>query len=149
MPRKWMFLAAVMASVSVLTVGIAGADDEDSPLHKLMERVNAKNLAITKGVRTAPTFKKSQSDVVAAAEELTKLATEARELGKDTIKKAKEVPNAPAKWNELMDQFASSSANLVKEAGKTNADQVAVKAAHTAVKKSCTECHTLFRIEEE
>ena len=94
MPRKWMFLAAAMISVSVLTVGVAGADDEDSPLHKLMERVNAKNLAITKGVRTAVAFKKAQTDVVAAAEELTKLAKEARELGKDTVKKAKDVPNA-------------------------------------------------------
>ena len=61
MPRKWMFLAAAMVSMSVLTVGIAGADDEDSPLHKLMERVNAKNLAITKGVRTAVAFKKAQT----------------------------------------------------------------------------------------
>ena len=66
MPRKWMFLAAAMVSMSVITVGVAGADDEDSPLHKLMERVNAKNLAITKGVRTAVAFKKSQTDVVAA-----------------------------------------------------------------------------------
>ncbi len=148
MPRKWMFLAAVMVSMSVVTVGVAGADDEDSPLHKLMERVNAKNLAITKGVRTAVAFKKAQTDVVAAAEDLAKLAKEARELGKDTIKKAKEVPDAAAKWNELMDQFASTSQNLAKVAGKPSANQEEAKAAHTAVKKACTDCHTIFRIEE-
>jgi cytochrome c556 len=148
MPRKWMILAASMVSMSVLTVGIAGADDEDSPLHKLMERVNAKNLAVTKGVRTAVAFKKAQSDVVAAAEDLAKLAKEARELGKDTVKKAKEVPNAAAKWNELMDAFASTSENLAKVAGKAGATQEEAKSAHTAVKKACTDCHTLFRIEE-
>jgi cytochrome c556 len=148
MPRKWMFLAAAMISVGVLTVGVAGADDEDSPLHKLMEKVNAKNLAITKGVRTAVAFKKAQTDVVAAAEELTKLAKEARELGKDTVKKAKDVPDAATKWNELMDQFASTSENLVKVAGKPSAKQEEAKAAHTAVKKACTDCHTIFRIEE-
>jgi cytochrome c556 len=148
MPHKWMFLAAAMVSVSVLTIGIAGADDEDSPLHKLMEKVNAKNLAITKGVRTAVAFKKAQTDVVAAAEELTKLAKEARELGKDTVKKAKDVPNGATKWNELMDQFASTSDNLAKVAGKPSATQQQAKDAHTAVKKACTDCHTIFRIEE-
>ena len=148
MPRKWMFLAAAMISVGVLTVGVAGADDEDSPLHKLMERVNKKNLAITKGVRTAPQFKKAQSEVVTAAEDLTKLAKEARELGKDTVKKAKDVPNAATKWNELMDQFASTSENLVKVAGMPSAKQEEAKAAHAAVKKACTDCHTIFRIEE-
>ena len=148
MPRKWMFLAAVMISVGVLTVGIAGADDEESPLAKVMEKVNAKNGVIIKGVRTTVTFKKSQSDVVAAAEELTKLAKEARELGKDTVKKAKDVPDAATKWNELMDQFASTSQNLAKVAGKPGAMQEDAKKAHAAVKKACTDCHTIFRIDE-
>ena len=148
MPRKCMFLAAAMVSVSVLTVGIAGADDEDSPLHKLMERVNAKNVVINNGVKTAVAFKKAQTGVVAAAEDLTKLAREARELGKDTIKKAKDVPNAAGKWNELMDQFASTSENLAKVAGKPSAKQEEAKAAHTAVKKTCNDCHKIFRIDE-
>jgi hypothetical protein len=144
-----MILAAVMVSGSVLTVGIAGADDEESPLHKLMEQVNAKSLAITKGVRTAVAFKKAQKDVASAAEDLVKLAKEAKGLGKDHIKKAKDVPNAGGKWNELMDSFASSSENLAKVAGKASAKQEDAKSAHTAVKKVCTDCHTIFRIEEE
>jgi len=149
MLRKWMILAGAMVSVTVLTVGIAGADDEDSPLHKIMEQVNAKNLAITKGVRTAVAFKKSQQDVATSAEELAKLSKEAKPLGKDVIKKAKDVPNAAAKWDELMDSFTTSSENLAKVAAMSGATQEAAKSAHTAVKKACTECHNVFRIEEE
>jgi cytochrome c556 len=149
MPRKWMMITALMASVSVLTIGVSMADDEDSPLHKVMEQVNAKSLAITKGVRTAVAFKKAQKDVAAAAEDLIKLAKQAKELGQDHIKKAKEVPNAGAKWNELMDSFASSSQHLAKVVGSPSAKQEEAKSAHTALKKVCTDCHTVFRIEEE
>jgi cytochrome c556 len=149
MLRKWMILAAAIISVTALTVGIAGADDEDSPLHKIMEQVNAKNLAITKGVRTPVAFKKSQQDVVASAEELAKLSKEAKAYGKDYLKKAKDVPHADVKWNELMDSFTSSSEKLAKVAAKSDATQTQAKDAHVAVKKACTECHNVFRIEEE
>ena len=148
MPRKWMILAAATFAFTTLTVGLSIADDEDSPLHKLMEQVNTKNLVVTKGVRTAPAFKKSQKDVVAAAEELSKLAKQARDM-KDAVKKAKDVPNAAAKWNELMDNFASASETLAKVAGGSSATNVQAKEAHTAVKKTCTECHNVFRVEEE
>src|SRR3954447_21526937 len=119
MRRKWTILGLTMAAVTALATGFAMAQDEDSPLHKLMEQVNAKNLVVTKGVRTAVGYKKAQKDVVTAAEDLAKLAGQARELGKDPIKKAKDVPNAEAKWNELMGAFASSSDNLAKVAGKS------------------------------
>src|SRR5262245_38020033 len=107
MLRKCMVLAVAMVSVSVLTVGISIAQDEDSPLHKIMEQVNKQNLAITKGVRTAVAFKKAQQEVVTSAEELVKLSKEARGLGKDTVKKAKDVPDAATKWNQLMDVFTA------------------------------------------
>jgi hypothetical protein len=148
MPRKWMMIAAVMSSVSLLTIGISMADDEDSPLHKLMEQVNAKSLAITKGVRTVVAFKKAQKDVASAAEDLVKLAKQAKDLGKDHIKKAKDVPDAAGKWNVLMDAFASSSEHLAKVAGSPSANQEEAKSAHTALKKVCSDCHTVFRIEE-
>lgn len=149
MPRKWMVLAAVLLSVTTMTIGIAAADDEDSPLHKIMEQINKKNLAITKGVRTDPAFKKAQKDVVASAEEIAKHSKEARELGKDYIKKAKDVPNAGEKWNELMDHFTTKAQELAKVAGKAGAKQAEVKSAHNTLKKACTDCHNVFRVEEE
>ena len=66
MLRKWTILGVTMAAVTVLATGFSMAQDEDSPLHKLMEEVNKKNLAITKGVRTAVAFKKSQKVVAEA-----------------------------------------------------------------------------------
>jgi len=148
MQRKWMILATALVSVFSLTVGLSLADDEDSPLHKLMEQVNAKNLVITKGVRTPVVFKKAQKEVVESAEELTKLAKQAKEI-KDAVKKAKDVPNADGKWNELMDVFASTSDALAKVAAKSTATQEQAKTAHAAVKKACTECHNVFRVDEE
>src|SRR4051794_15529429 len=149
MLKKWTILGLTMAAITAMVTGLAMAQDEDSPLHKIMEQVNAKNLAVTKGVRTAVAFKKSQKDVATSAEDLAKLAKEARGLGADPVKKAKDVKDGGTKWNELMDSFASASDNLAKVAGMPGATQVQAKEAHTAVKKTCTECHAVFRIEEE
>jgi cytochrome c556 len=149
MLRKWMTLGAAMVSVTALTVGLAGADDEDSPLHKIMEQVQAKNLLITKAVRAKVNYSKSSKDVAASAEELVKLAKQAKELGKDYIKKAKDIPNAGGRWNELMDSFASTSGHLAKVAGSAKSTHEEAKEAFTAVKKVCADCHKDFRIEEE
>jgi cytochrome c556 len=148
MLRKWMCLPAVMITVTALTVGISMADDEDSPLHKLMEQVQAKNLIITKGVRNAAGFKKAQQEVADSAEDLVKLAKQARDM-KDAVKKAKDVPNADGRWNELMDSFASTSKNLATVAGKSSSTQVQAKEAFAAVKKVCADCHKDFRVEDE
>jgi cytochrome c556 len=147
--RKWMVLAAAMVSVSAITVTISVAADEDSPLHKIMEQVQIKNLAITKGTRTEVGFKKDQKTVVTCAEDLAKLAKQAKEYGKDYIKKAKDVSEPQAKWNELMDTFASSSEDLAKVAGKSGATKDEAKKAFGVVKKACADCHAVFRIEAE
>jgi hypothetical protein len=148
MLRKWTILAGTMTAITALTVGISMADDEEGPLHKLMEKVNAKNLVVTKGVRTAVAFKKAQKDVVASAEDLVKFAKEAKAI-KDAVKKAKDIPDAGTKWDKFMDEFAKSAEHLAEVAGKTSATNVQAKEAHTAVKKVCTECHAVFRVEEE
>ena len=73
MLRKWTILGLTMASVTALATGFAMAQDEDSPLHKLMEQVNAKTLAITKAVRTPVSYKKSLKVVADSATELLAL----------------------------------------------------------------------------
>lgn len=150
MLRKWMILAATMLSVSVLAAGISLADDEESPLHKLMEKVNAKSNAIKKAYRTPVAFKKAQAakEITTNAEELLKLAKESKELAKDGAKKAKGVKDPEKKWVELSDVFISKAEKFVEEAGKaTTKDQL--KAAYNGVNQSCTECHTVFRTDEE
>src|SRR5262249_21436206 len=104
MLRKWMIFAV---SAGVL-VSIAGAgfsyDDDESPLGKVMEKVNKQSNAIKKGTRNLVTYKKSQKDVAKSSKELVKLAKEAKPL-KDAIAKAKTEANPQQKWNTLMDAF--------------------------------------------
>ena len=155
MQRKWTVLAVVaMASCIALASGLSLAD-EDSELHKIMEQVNAKNATITKGVRTQVNFAKAQEHVVKSAEDLVKLAKKAKAYH-DAVKKAKDVPNAGEKWNQMMDQLITTSKNLAEVAKKNGTTPTQTKkiweeskTAHTAVKKSCSECHNVFRIEEE
>ncbi len=149
MKGKWIVLAGTMLAGVALTAGLSVAADDESPLHKLMEQVNAKNVVVTKGVRTAVNFKKAQKDVVKAAEELAKLGKDAKPI-KDAVKKSKGVKDATdAKWDALMDDFIKSSEELAKVAGKSDATFDKAKTAHSAVKKSCSECHMIFRVEEE
>jgi cytochrome c556 len=145
MLRKWSVLAAVMAPMAALTVGLAWADDEDSPLHKMMEVVNKKNNEINKGVRTPVNFKKSQGEIVKAAKEISKLSKEFRE-DKTAVAKSKEPGATQEKWTALMDDFTKLTDKLAEVAEKEG--QAQAKDAHTAVKKSCGECHKVFRVEE-
>mgnify|MGYP001241981815 CR=1 FL=1 len=146
MQRKWFVLAGSMLAGLVLCAGFTAAD-EDSPLHKLMEQVNAKNSLLTKGTRNETAYKKARKDVVKAAEELVKLGKEAKPL-KDAVKKAKDVKDADAKWDAMMDDFIKASDALAKVVASEKATQVEAKAAHAVVKKSCTPCHDVFRVEE-
>lgn len=144
MKRKWIALTAIMSSVAALAIGSAWAADEDSPLHKLMEDVNKKNLTITKGVRTAVAYKKAQKDVAESAKALAKLGKDARDMD-DAVKKSKETLK---KWQDLMDEYIKASETLAEVAGKDGSTNVQAKEAHGTVKKSCTACHDVFRVDE-
>ena len=144
MLRKWTILGVTMAAVTALATGFSMAQDEDSPLHKIMEQVNTKNLAITKGVRTAVAFKKSQKVVADSATELVKLSKEARE-----VKEPSEKQKQPyEKWTKLMDDMTKASEDLAKVAAEDGATQAQAKKSHATVKASCTDCHNVFRVEE-
>src|SRR5262249_3867762 len=150
MNRKWSALAVTMVAVALAAAGASSADDEKAtPLEKIMEKINKKNLAITKAVRTPVAFKKANNgkDVAKEAEDMIKLAKEAREI-KDAAKKAKDVKDPESKWNELMDAFIKASEGLAAEAGKDGVTQAQAKKAHATVKTSCSNCHNVFRVEE-
>jgi cytochrome c556 len=150
MPYKWGVLAVTVVSVSLVAAGLAMAQDESSPLHKVMEQVQKHNLVITKGVRTAVAFKKAQPAVVASAKELAELAKKARGYGEEPSKKQKQPIE---KWNELADDLAKEAtkfAEVVEKGGTSQAKaQAKAKVAFKAVSKSCTACHTVFRVDEE
>lgn len=148
MLRKWTVLGGTLAAVTALTVGISMADDDEGPLHQLMEKVQKHNAVITKGARTAVNYKKAQKEVFASAEELVKLAKEAKPL-KDGIKKAKGLADAQGKWDKYMDDFEKSSAALAKVAASPKSNNEEAKKAHGVVKAACAACHKDFKVEDE
>jgi cytochrome c556 len=143
MNRKWAAFAVTLFSGALFVGTVAIANDEDSPLHKLMEKVQAKNTVITKGIRNKVNYTKAQKDVKDAADELVKLAKEAKPLN-DVAKKANDV----AKWDSLMDDYIKEAEDYVKLLAKPDTDQPKAKDGYKAVSKTCTACHDVFRKEE-
>src|SRR5260370_21633599 len=99
MHRKWTILAA-MAAVALLTCGLAIAQDEESPLHKIMEQANSKSNAIKKAIRTPVGYKKSQKDAVLIknAEALIDLGKKARDINSAAEKQK----HPDEEWTKLM-----------------------------------------------
>jgi cytochrome c556 len=141
-------LSAGMLVLIVIGAGLSRADDkEEGPLMKLMEKVNKANAAIQKGTRNQVNFKKSQKDVAKNAKELAKLGKEAKKIT-SAVKNAKDVADPGKKWDDLMDDFIKTSGKLGNVADKTNAVYQDAKDAFGAVKKSCADCHAVFKVEE-
>jgi cytochrome c556 len=149
MNGKWLVFPLSAGVLLVFGIvagpGLYGADDE-TPLGKIMEKVNKANSTITKGTRSKVYFAKSRKDVEKSAKELAKLAKEAKPLT-DAIKKAK-VADPQKKWDAYMDVFIKSSEKLGEVSAKSSATYEEAKSAFTVVKKVCTDCHTDFRVEE-
>ena len=144
MNRKWTIPGAVMAAVALSVAGFSLADDDDSPIHKLMEKVNSKNAAINKAVRTPVAWAKDGKKAAANADELSKLFKEAREL-KDSAEKQKKPFDL---WQKLMDVQIKETEEFAELARK-NPKQPEAKAAFEKVKKACADCHKDFRVEDD
>ncbi len=150
MQRKWFGLAAGLAALG-LGLGVTAltfADDEkETPLGLIMEKVQKNKSTITKGVRNVAAYKKSQADVEKAAKEWVKQAKEAKPLN-DVVKASKE-PDAQKKWDSLMGVWEKEAQKLADMAAKSDSSQKDVKDQLNTINKNCTECHTVFRIEED
>lgn len=152
MHRKWMILGVTMVSVAVLTTGLSlAADEDEGPLHKLMEQVNAKSTAIKKAVRTPVAFKKAQAnqELATNAEALIILAKEGRGLGKEAAKKVKNEKDPETKWVALMDAFSQHCEKFAEVVRKSNTTQAQAKSEYGVLTRSCTNCHNVFRVEDE
>jgi cytochrome c556 len=151
MNRKWLAFPLSAGVLIVLGIiagpGISRADDDESPLGKIMEKVNKHNSTISKAVRNKVNFAKSRKDVAKSAKELVKLGKEAKPM-QEGIKKAKGVADPQKKWDEYMDDFIKSSEKLGEIAGKTDADHQTTKDAFKAVSNACGACHKDFRVDE-
>jgi cytochrome c556 len=144
-----MFGLAAGVLVTLSMASFSSADDKkESALESIMEKVQKHNGVITKGTRNAAAYKKAQKDVEESAKELAKLAEMAKPI-KDSLSKAKDVADPQAAWNEFCDHFRKSSDELSKLVAKSETTQAEAKAAFGKVKKSCTECHSKFRTDDE
>jgi cytochrome c556 len=159
MSPKWIGFVVVPAVAVVFGIasGLSlGQDqekhkdkDHETPLGKIMEKVQKHNIALTKATRTPAAFKKSQKDVEKLAKEMAQMAKDAKPLSQDYLKHAKDEPNPKKKWEEIMDSFAKLSEELSVTAAKKGADPAAVKVLYMKrVRGTCTDCHNVFRVED-
>lgn len=143
--RKLRALATAAVCTALATVGLtafaAQDDDDKSPLHKAMEKVQVENSTILKGVRNQVLFQKSKDDVVKAAKELAKIGKDARKYT-DAAETAKQPVE---KWYELMDKFVKEAEDFAEGTEKKDSKQAEVKKAYKSVQASCTACHDVFR----
>jgi len=159
MNRKWIgFAAAVtLVAASGFAGGLSRAQDQDqekhketdTPLGKIMEKVQKHNIAITKGTRNVAAFKKNQKEVEKSSAELFRLAREGKQHKEAYLKNAKDESNPQQKWDEIMDAFAKTSKELATVAAKDGATQKEAKALFQKVKNTCADCHTVFRVEKD
>jgi cytochrome c556 len=163
MSRKWIGFLAPAASIVALGLALAGqgaslAQDEpdkqpkhketETPLGKIMEKVQKANIGITKATRNAASYKRSQKDVEKLAREMVKLSKDAKPF-KDAVKNAKNEPNPAKKWDEIMEAWTKTSEDLAAAAAKPATTQKNAKDLFQSMKKTCSDCHTVFRVEEE
>ncbi len=143
--RKGSVLALTALAVTLCAgLSLAVARDDDSKLHKAMEKVNKHNGTITKNIRAAAAFKKNQKEVVDAAKGQAKIGKEFREEAVPT----KDGKEDKKMWTELMDSFVKESESFAETAEKSDAKQADVKEAYKKVTAACSACHGKFKPEE-
>jgi cytochrome c556 len=147
--RKLSALVVAMVATALAATGITvlAAQDEESPLHKIMEKVQANNVTVLKGTRTAVNYKKNHEAVVTSVKELAKLGKEARERFEDVHQSDK--PEPKSKWEELMDSYLKEIDTFGTLVENTETKQSDAKAGYKKVQASCTACHDVFRIDAE
>ena len=144
MSLKWTTLAAVVSAVTLSATGLALGDDENSPVHKLMTQVSAKDRAIKKVTKTAAGYKKGQKDLGKLADDLIDLGKQSRELKNSAEKEKKPF----ADWQKLCDDFVTKTEAFKGSVADASVTQEAAKKAYAPVAASCTNCHAVFRPEE-
>ncbi len=157
MNRKWISFAAAAALVAAtsLASGLSRAQDQEkhkeqeTPLGRIMEKVQKHNRTITQGTRNVAAFTKNRKEVEKSSSELVKLALESKPLKEAYMKNAKSESNPQKKWDEIMDAFATTSKELAGVAAKDGATQKQAKDLFTKVKATCADCHTVFRVEKD
>jgi soluble cytochrome b562 len=147
MPRKFGFLAAAMLGVALTVSGLSMANPApfEGPVEKQMEGINKNNTAIRKATKTVASWKKDGKATAKYAEEIVKLAKDAKkEKGpSEKVKKPHE------EWAKLMDDLIKSAADYETLAMKSDATLPQAKEAAANLNKTCMPCHSIYREEDK
>ena len=142
---KYKVLTATLVAAIIGGVGVAALPvSNDSPLEKLMEKVQENNSKILKGVRTAPNYKKSQDEIIASAKEMIQQAKDTKAF----TEPAKKEKQPQEKWEQLTDEWIKESEKYAELVANKETSQIDAKNGYKAVQKTCTDCHDNFRKEE-
>ena len=139
--RSVFALTALAFSFGLAGFSLAIAGDDDSPLHKSMEQVNAKNIFIVKNLKTPANFKKNQKEIAESAKALATLGKSVR----DETEPAKEAKKSQKLWTDLMDAYVTEADLFATEVVKPDMTQAEAKKKFSAVAGTCTACHKEFR----
>ena len=139
-----LVLTALSTGLGFAGYNLAVAGDDDSPLHKAMEQVQAKNAFILKNLKTPVLFKKNQKEISDNAKALATLGKSVR----DVTEPAKEAKKDQGEWTKLMDSYVKEADSFADLVAKPDTTQAVAKDKFKAVTATCTACHTPFRKED-
>lgn len=147
--RKFSVLAGAMIATAAAALGVNAVaaregHDDDSPLHTIMEKVQAEHSKVLKAVRNPASYKKAQAEVATAAKALVQLGKDSREF----TEPAKEQKQPQEKWTELVDLYVKESQGFADLVAKPETEQPAAKDGYKKVQATCTACHDVFRKED-
>ena len=134
-------LTALAAGLGLSGIAWAASRDDDSPLKKAMEQVQAKDAFIKKNYKTKAVFTKNQKEMVESAKALAKLGKEFR-LEAGPVKEQKKTQK---EWTDLMDAYVKEVESYATEIAKPGTTVEVAKDKYKPVIASCTACHTVFR----
>ena len=150
MNRKWTvsgLFAGVLVTLAAAAFSTA-QDKKHGELEEIMEKVQKHNGVIVKGIRNPAFYKKTQKDIEKSSLELAKIAKEIKPI-KEALKRAKDTKNPGAEWEKICDEFYKTSEAFAKLVAKSETTQAEAKTAfNSTVKKTCTDCHAIFKVEE-
>ncbi len=135
---------AIVALSLTLLGGISVLADDESPLEKLMEKIQNKTNAMRKVTRNAAEYKKGAASIAKDAEEVIKLSKESRDMKEPSEKEKKPI----AEWQKLTDDMIKATEELAKICADSKSTQAQAKEAFTTYSKTCSACHTVYKKED-
>jgi hypothetical protein len=138
-------MAALGAAVLAAGLGTGADGGDDSPIHKIMDRVHTRNRAIGKGLRSPTALEAAgRRSMAADAASLIRLGKEARALAEPARARKK----SPQDWTRAVDDFVRASEDFARIIADEGSARPQAMRSYQQLQKMCTNCHRSFREQE-